>query len=68
MIPPDDIKAGNWISLKYPGSLIAARKVLKVSEDGVVIENGKTNTLIKVGNGSGISRTYRERKKSILAV
>ena len=56
VIPPDEIKAGNWISLKYPGSLIAAHKVLEVREYGVVIEKEGAHSFIKAGN----NREYPE--------
>ncbi len=50
MIQANQLKAGNWISLNYPGSLLVAHKVLGIEEDGVVIENGKSNALIKIEN------------------
>ena len=50
MIQPNDLKAGNWISLNYSGSLLAAHKVLEVTRYGVAVENAKSNTLIKIEN------------------
>lgn len=52
MIQNRDLKPGNWISKKYPGCLLEARKIIEIDEDedGVIIEDDKAYTLIQVGN------------------
>ncbi len=46
MINKIDLRVGNWISLNYPGCLIAAFKVLEEVEDGVFIEDDSLPTMI----------------------
>ncbi|MEO8762770.1 MAG: hypothetical protein ABI416_00690 [Ginsengibacter sp.] len=47
MIPLNDLRIGNWISLKMPGSLIAAHIILDMDELGVSIANGTEYSLLK---------------------
>ena len=50
MIQNQDLKPGNWISKKSPGSLLETRKIIEIDEDGVTIEDDKDYTLIQVDN------------------
>lgn len=68
MIQLEDLKPGNWISLNYPGSLLAAHKMIEIEEYGVVIEDGKTNTLIKVGNKREYPQMPRKHFKSLVEI
>lgn len=50
MIRLDDVRIGNWISLRLAGSLIAAHRILDKDEFKVYIAGGTEYVLLQIVN------------------